>query len=154
MTKAEIFTDPAFLRLSEQQQAFVRALVENGGDKLAAAHEAYTCKDDFTARTMANRCLRKLQIKRLVDAYFGESLKDQMPSRDEAAVILWQRFQNAADDNAAHKWATLALRALGYDKEPAEEGPQKPAQSAQPQELDEDTLAEIQKRGLSNGAAK
>jgi len=154
MTKAEIFTDPAFLRLSEQQQAFLRALIENGNDKLAAAHEAYTCKDDFTARTMANRCLRKLQIKRLVDAYFGNSVKDRVPSREELAAEAWERAQNSDDSNTAHKWASLVARVLGYDKEPAEEGPQKPAQSAQPQELDEDTLAEIQKRGLSNGAAK
>ena len=152
MTKAEIFTDPAFLRLSEQQQAFVRALVENGGDKLAAAHEAYTCKDDFTARTMANRCLRKLQIKRIVDGYFGEELKDSYPSREEMAALAWQRAQNADDDKVAVTWATLAAKILRYDKDAIE--PQKPAQSAQPQELDEDTLAELQKRGLSNGAAK
>src|SRR6185312_15963206 len=107
MTKAEIFTDPAFLRLSEQQQAFVRSLVENGGDKLAAAHEAYTCKDDFTARTMANRCLRKLQIKRIVDGYFGEELKDSYPSREEMAALAWQRAQNADDDKVAVTWATL-----------------------------------------------
>ena len=150
MTKAEIFTDPAFLRLSEQQQAFVKSLVESGGDKLAAAHEAYTCKDDFTARTMANRCLRKLQIKRLVDGYFGEEFI--YPSREEMAAIAWQRAQNADDDKVAVTWATLAAKILRYDKDTIE--PQKPAQSAQPQELDEDTLAEIQKRGLSNGAAK
>src|SRR6185437_4291607 len=99
MTKGEVFTDPAFLRLSEQQQAFVRSLVENGGDKLAAAHEAYTCKDDFTARTLANRCLRKLQIKRRVDAYFGDSVKDRVPSREELAAEAWERAQNSDDSN-------------------------------------------------------
>lgn len=152
MTKAEVFADPSFLRLSDQQQAFVRALVENGGDKLAAAHTAYACKDDFTARTLANRCLRKLQIKRLVDAYFGDNVKDRVPTRDELAAEAWERAQNTEDSNTAHKWATLAATVLGFTKEPPAE-PQKPAQSAQ-QPLEEDTLAELQKRGLSNGAAQ
>ena len=151
MTKAEIFTDPAFLRLSEQQQAFVRALVENGGDKLAAAHEAYTCKDDFTARTMANRCLRKLQIKRLVDAHFGEELKDRFPSREEMAALAWERAQHADDDKVAVTWASLAAKILRYDKEPIESAQSAPKASA---ELAEDTLAELEKRGLGNGAAK
>lgn len=152
MTAAEVFADPAFLRLSDQQQAFVRALIENGNDKVAAAHAAYACKDDFTARTLANRALKKLTISRLVDAYFEEKPADRIPTRDELAAEAWRRAQSAADDNAAHKWISLVARVLAYDKEP----PIEPAQSAPKAsaELAEDTLAELEKRGLGNGTAK
>ena len=152
MTAPEVFADPAFLRLSEQQQAFVRALIENGNDKVASARSAYTCKDDFTARTLANRALKKLTVARLVDAYFEEKPADRIPTRDELAAEAWRRAQSAADDNAAHKWVSLVARVLSYDKEPSAE----PAQSAPKASADlgEDTLAELQKRGLGNGTAK
>lgn len=150
MTKAEVFTDPAFVRLSEQQQAFVRALVENGGDKLAAAHTAYACKDDFTARTLANRALRKIQIRRLVDGYFGEELRSKFPSREELAALAWEHAETAEDGDLAHKWASLVARVMGYDKQP-----EVPAQSApKPADLGEDTLAELKSRGLSDGTSQ
>lgn len=150
MTRAEVFADPAFVRLSEQQQAFVRDLVENGGDKVRAAHKAYKCKNDFTARTMANRCLRKLQIKRLADAYFGESLKDQIPSHDEMAAAAWDRFQSAPDDNAAHKWFTAAWNIL---KPKDEAVPPAPPASAGPKPVDDDVLKELERRGI-NGTSQ
>ena len=153
MTKAEVFTDPAFLRLSEQQQAFVKALVENGGEKVPAAHEAYNCKDDFTARSLANRCMRKLAIKRLVGAYFGEELKDRYPSREEMAALAWERAQNTDDGGIAHKWAALAAAVLGFTREAPVAEPK--AQSAPAStELDDVTLAELETRGLGNGTSK
>ena len=62
LTPDEIRTHPLFSKLSGRQQIFVDELLKNGNDKIAAAHKAWTCNGDESARTMANRALQDERV--------------------------------------------------------------------------------------------
>lgn len=146
MTKDQIQKDPGYLRLTAQQKIFVDAMMDNGGEKIEAAQDAYNCKDRYSAVTMASKCMRHLVISRLVDAYFGEKPLDRVPTRDELAAAAWDRAVASEDENAAHKWFNLVARVLKYDKE--EDAAQKSRDNAAAEDARRELVADLEKRGL------
>src|SRR5690349_2714722 len=120
MTKDELFKDPLFLRLPEALQKFVRELVENGKDKVAAAHMTWKCKDDLSASSMANRAMRKLAVRKLVDSYFGIDVRDMIPTREEVAAEAWRRFCKETDGATALKWLAIFNQTMGYNTRPSD----------------------------------
>lgn len=147
MTKDEIKKDPGYLRLTIQQQLFVDAMTDNGGDRVEAAFASYKCKDRYSAVTMASKCMRNLIISRLLDAYFDEKPSDRVPSRDELAGAAWERAVNSEDENAAHKWFTLVARVLKYDKAEDADDLTKD-QDRRTKAAGDELVAELEKRGL------
>jgi hypothetical protein len=121
MTVAEIVTQPEFVALSPQQQIFVRTICENGRDKLAAAKAAYVCKDDASARTMANRALAVEEIRELVDARFE---KKSLPTKEDIILKLMRRGDKAKDDRVAIAAYDLAARMSGFLMKPADPRPE------------------------------
>ena len=147
MTREEVKKDPGYLRLTTKQQDFIDAMIENGGDKVEAAASAFTCKDRYSAVTMASKCMRNLIISRLLDAYFGEKASDRVPTRDELAGAAWDRAIASEDENAAHKWFNLVARVLQYDKG-EEDASQKQRDNKVAEEARKELVADLEKRGL------
>jgi hypothetical protein len=118
LTKKEVLTHPAYLRLSDSDKKFVNELLENGNDKRAAAHATWNCAKDAVADAMANKSLRKKNVKFLMDEYLGVDPTQIIPSRDQLAAFAWSKAQASNDGNEAHKWATMVSRVMGYDIKP------------------------------------
>jgi hypothetical protein len=71
MTPDEIRSHPLFTKLTERKQTFINTLLTNNNDKIAAAHAAWNCNGDESARTLANRALQDESVAFLVEQYFG-----------------------------------------------------------------------------------
>jgi len=84
MVASEVFHSPQFAQLSEQQRAFVKAMCENGWDKISAAHTAWACKDDKSAAAMADRALRNPRISQIIALI--DPAKSRM-TKDEALQL-------------------------------------------------------------------
>lgn len=142
MTRDEILKDPGYLRLTVQQKLFVDAMIDNGGDKVEAAADAYKCKDRYSAVTMASKLMRNPVIGRLL---VGITMRP--PTKEELAAEAWKRGLTTKDDIAAHKWLTLAAHVLKYDKE--EEDPSKKyRENKATEEARRELVADLEKRGL------
>jgi hypothetical protein len=138
MTKNEVKTHPAFLRLSDADQRFVSELLENGNDKRAAAHATWQCKSDASADALANKTCRKASVKYLMDAYLGVDVTKTIPSRDELAAFAWSKAQKAPSDGDAHKWASMVSQVMGYNTKPADPNEaNKPEPAAEDDSTDE-----------------
>lgn len=143
MTLDEVIADPAFVRLSDGQKMFVRTLIANGRDKVAAAKVSWNPKDDETALVMANRALRVPAISRLVNAYYGTTAEEELPTREEFQKLLWKKAQSAEDDSNALKFLALYARVSGLEFKAAE-----PTKVTAPQQEGiDDLLFEIENRG-------
>jgi hypothetical protein len=143
MTIDQIVADSAFSRLSDGQKLFVRTLLANGRDKMAAAKSAWVPKDNISAESMANRALRNPVISRLVNDYFGTTAEEQLPSREDFQQLLWRKAQTAKSDGDTLKYLALYARVSGLEFRPAEAAPITPTQ----QENIDDILTEIERRG-------
>lgn len=144
ITREDVIADPAFVRLSTQQQEFVRTIIANGRDKVAAAKASYQCKDDRSADALANRALRNKIINRLVSNYYGETPEEQLPTREEFQKVLWQKAQAARDDADSLRFLALYARVSGLEFKASD--PTKPPTPAQQEGID-DLLTEIENRG-------
>ena len=92
MNVEELKARPEYVTLAPQQQAFVLAYCTNGADKIAAAHAAYTTKDDNSALAIANRNLRHTAIRGLVNAFYNRT--EETGSKTEALAIIWKKIQD------------------------------------------------------------
>lgn len=151
MTKDEVKKHPAYLRLTVQQQLFVDTMIDNGAEKIDAALTAYKCKDRFTAVTMASKCMRNLNITRLLDRYFGENISDRVPTKEELAAAAWERAVNSEDENACHKWFALVARVLNYTDKKDDDHAEIVAESRSKENVEKLT-AELAARGLLNAS--
>ena len=84
MTPDEIRSHPLYAKLNERQQIFVDELLKNGHDKVAAAHAAWKCNGDDSARTIANRALKNDAVAFLVESYFGKDPERERFTREAA----------------------------------------------------------------------
>jgi hypothetical protein len=124
MTKNEVKTHPAFLRLSDADQRFVSELLENGNDRRAAAHATWQCKSDASADALANKTCRKVSVKYLMDEYLGVDVTKTIPTRDELAAFAWSKAnKQGVSDGDAHKWVSVVSQVLGYNTK-AQDAPQ------------------------------
>lgn len=126
MTIEKLVVDPRYLRLTVQQRVFVKTLCENGGDKRAAAYAAWTCSNDNSATTMANRALRKSEIFKLQNEYFGKDVTDEKFTREEFLATAARRARLSDEDGDAYKFMTLIAGIEGWLKRPAEALPESP----------------------------
>src|SRR5690348_8225128 len=95
MTLDDLKSRPEFVTLAPQQQAFLVAYCTNGADKLAAAKEAYTVKNDASAIAIANTNLRHAAIKALVNVFYNRT--EETGSKTEALAIIWKQIQACPD---------------------------------------------------------
>jgi hypothetical protein len=147
MTKQELFAEPLFLSLTEQQQNYIRALVENGNNRVEAAKSAYTCNNLETAKATSRRAHNHPVIRRLVDKYFNIKPADRLPTREEFAARMWERGEAQPDAAAAFKYYQLYADVQGFKDTPAPAAPVE--QSVAP--VDDELMAELDARGLTNG---
>src|SRR5438309_9554266 len=103
MLLPEILVHPTFLRLTAKQQKFVELICSNGNDKVKAAQDSHTCKNEATARATADRLLRKDSIRKLVNSFFNIQPEDEQFSKDEflAFVTKKMRLSTTSDGTVA-----------------------------------------------------
>lgn len=111
MTLDDLQKHPAFVGLSDQQKDFT-LLVCRGTDKVRAAQQAWQCKDDRSARAMANAALRKSKVGWLIEQFQGTK---HIPTRDEVAGQCWEWAMSPTTESAERaKFVKLAVDILGY----------------------------------------
>jgi len=137
MTRQEVLVHPAFLRLSDAHQRFIKELMDNGNDKRSAAHAVWSCKSDASADAMANKACRKKEVRFLLDQYLGVDPTKMIPSRDDLAAFAWSKAQQ--NDGDAHKWASMVAQVMGYNTKPATPPPEEEATEAKDDSNDEFT---------------
>jgi hypothetical protein len=98
MTPDEIRSHPFFSKLSERKQTFVNTLLTNKNDKIAAAHAAWKCNGDESARTLANRALQDESVAFLVESYFGRDPSRIKFTREQALEFAAKKARDADDD--------------------------------------------------------
>jgi hypothetical protein len=104
VTADQVFASPQFQKLSEQQRVFLKALVENGWDKLDAAYKAWKPTSDASAMAMANRALSNPRVSSLVTLI--DPSKSRM-TKEEALEIAAKHARSATK-------ASDALKALEF----------------------------------------
>ena len=102
MLASEVFKSPQFQKLSDQQRTFLQTIVENGWDKLSAAHKAWKCNSDDSALAMANRTMSNPRVASLIALI--DPAKSRM-TREEALEIAAKHARTATK-------AVEALKAL------------------------------------------
>lgn len=126
MTPDEIRTHPLFSKLNDRQQIFVNALLSNGNDKLKAAHEAWNCSGDESARTLANRALQNESVSFLIESYFGKDPLRVQFTKEGALEFASQRAREATDPKIALDYLKLIVGMNGWLYKPAENDPKPP----------------------------
>lgn len=114
MTPDEIRHHPLFEKLTERQQVFVDQLLINGNDKIAAAHKAWTCNGDQSARTLANRNLADERVAYLVEAYFGKDPDRIQFTREGALELLAKKARATKDDKLCLDYMKVILMMNGW----------------------------------------
>lgn len=120
MTPEEIKNHPVFKSLTEQQQAFVLALIETDNDRVKAAHKAWTCTSDDSARTMASRAMKNPNIAWLVESYFNFDPQSVAFTREAALEHAAKKARTVQDDKVALSYFDRILEMNGWLKKPAD----------------------------------
>jgi hypothetical protein len=120
MTPDEIRSHPLFLKLGERQQVFVSELLRNENDKVKAAHKAWNCKGDDSARTLANRALQNEHVAFLVESYFGQDPDKLQFTREGALDFAAKKARNSKDDKIALDYLRLIVGMNGWLVKPAD----------------------------------
>jgi hypothetical protein len=115
MTSEQVFSSPQFQKLSEQQRVFLKALVENGWDKIDAAHKAWAATSDASAQAMANRALSNPRISAIVALI--DPAKSRM-TKDEALMLAAKHARTATKASEALKALELIAEWEGWTTEP------------------------------------
>jgi hypothetical protein len=114
MLATDVFKSPQFQKLSPQQRVFIETLVENGWDKLAAAHTAWQCKDDTSASAMAATAMRNPKIGAIIALI--DPAKSRM-TREEALELAAKHARTAAKPAESLKALEMIARWEGWDAE-------------------------------------
>jgi hypothetical protein len=120
MTPDEIKAHPFFAKLSERKQTFVSTLLSNGNDKIAAAHAAWKCNGDESARTLANRALQDEAVAYLVEQYFGKDPSRQQFTRDEALEFAASKAREAGDPKICLDYFKIIVEMNGWRVKPSD----------------------------------
>lgn len=123
MTPNEIRTHPLFTKLTENLQKFVSALLSNGNDKIKAAHSAWKCNGDESARTLANRALKREDISFLIEAYFGKDPERVQFTREGALEFASKQARATGDPKVSLDYFKLVVAMNGWLYKPAEVKP-------------------------------
>jgi hypothetical protein len=120
MTPEEIKNHPLFQKLTEPQKIFVSELVANGHDLVKAAHKAWKCKDDASARAMANRYIDHPNIAYLVNAYFEFDPESVAFTRETALSFAAKKARGATDPKTALDYFKIAVEMSGWRVKPVD----------------------------------
>lgn len=131
VTPAELRSHPYYAKLNERQTLFVDALIENGNDRIAAAHAAWKCSSDESARSMAHKAMKNEAVAFLVDQYYGGDPARQRFSRDQALEFAAQKARSAADLKLALDYLRLIAAMEGWLTKAAEKAPEAPTDDSQ-----------------------
>lgn len=123
MTPDELRTHPIFEKLTANQKTFVNELLSNGNDKIAAAHKAWKCSGDESARTLANRALSHDGISFLVESYFGKDPDRLQFTKESALDWAAKQARAAGDPKVALDYFKLIVAMNGWLYKPAEAKP-------------------------------
>lgn len=144
MVIERLIVDPRYLRLTDQQKVFVKTLCEHGNDKIQAALAAWDCKSPASAQTMANRALRKPEIRKLTSEFFGKDIADERMSREEWLSVTAQCARTAEKDADRYRFLTLIANAEGWFKKPTEVEPD-PDEDGEREESIMDRVRQLEK---------
>lgn len=120
MTPDEIRSHPLYAKLNERKQKFVDTLLANKNDKIAAAHAAWKCNSDESARTLANRALQDEAVAFLVEQYFGKDPSRVQFTREQALEFAAKKARDAQDDKLALDYLRLIVQMNGWLYKPAD----------------------------------
>jgi len=133
MTADQVFASPQFQKLSKEQRAFLKALVENGWDKLDAAYKAWNPGSDASALAMADRALRNPRVAAIVALI--DPAKCRM-TKEEALEIAAKHARSATKASDALKALEFVAELEGW----VTERPQS-STSAEPRNIYEEAAA-------------
>lgn len=126
MTPEEIRSHPLFDKLNDRQKIFVDALLKNGNDKVAAAHEAWKCNGDDSARTLANRAMQNSNVAFLVEQYFGTDPEAIQFTREKALDFLAKKARGTKDEKLALDYLKLIVAINGWAVKAQDQAPLQP----------------------------
>jgi Terminase small subunit len=129
----ELRKDHLYARLTDKQKGFLEAYIRLNGDHVAAAKEAYECKDEHSARAYGYQMVRHSEISALIDRFYGST----EPSKDEFLRRLWKMIVENTDKRGLKDLMTLYARLKGWDKQGRE--PEQPSDSALQELLSQST---------------
>jgi hypothetical protein len=119
MMVSDVFKTKQFAELGEGQQKFVRALTENGWNKLAAAREAFKYKNDASLRAQANAAWKNENVAFVL----GLIDPNKAPiDQDEVEQILARIIRVSADPKVTLGGIGVLCKLKGWNgpKQPAE----------------------------------
>lgn len=120
MTPDEIRSHPFFTKLNERKQTFVSTLIENKNDKIAAAHAAWKCNGDESARTLANRALQDESVAFLVEQYFGKDPSRLQFTREQALEFAAGKARETGDPKICLDYFKIIVEMNGWRVKPAD----------------------------------
>jgi len=120
MTVDELKVHPYFIRLTPQQQTFVLTLCTNGNNKVAAAHKAWNCRSDESARAFANKTLAKPDIKWLTSRFFGIDAADEPFTLEELKSFVARKARTGSDEALVFKYVQAIMALEGWAQKPSE----------------------------------
>lgn len=120
MTPDEIRSHPLFAKLNERKQTFINTLLTNANNKIAAAHAAWKCNGDESARTLAHRALQDEAVAFLVESYFGKDPSRIQFTREQALEFASKKARAADDPKLALDYLKLIVQMNGWLCKPAD----------------------------------
>lgn len=120
LTLDQLLAHPYFVRLSPKQKVFVEQLCRNGNNKVAAAHKAWQCKDDDSARSFANKTLNKADVRWLVSKFFGIAAEDEPFTRDEMMTLISRKIRTVNDEKLVYNYIRAYMDMNGWEMKPAD----------------------------------
>lgn len=114
MTPDEIRSHPLFEKINDRQRIFIDALLQNGNDKIQAAHKAWTCNGDESARTLANRALQNENVAFLVEQYYGTDPERIQFTREKALDFLAKKARSTKDEKLALDYMKVIVAINGW----------------------------------------
>jgi hypothetical protein len=103
---------------------FVDQLLQNGNNRIAAAHATWNCNGDESARTLANRALQNESVAHLVEQYYGQDPERVQFTRDQALDFLAKKARNSKDDKLSLDYLKVIVAINGWAVKAQDQAPQ------------------------------
>lgn len=119
MTLDELKKESFYQQLTDGQKTYVVERCQ-GKNRIEAAKTAWTCKDDASARAMANKREKNANVTWLINKFLGVGASRCSPDIDELRDWLWEKSKGCDDPKVAYDYVKLFVEVSGYKTKPTD----------------------------------
>lgn len=159
MPLSELESSMEYLKLSPKMRVFVSSyigtfLMSGNLEPTFAAHQAYDCKDDESARPQGHRLMQNQKIKDCLKVYFDYGKSEREKDLEQVEIAI----RKAEPGSVAHQ-RLLSIRTTiktaasynGQAIEPSTSGPAVHPESAKDSRIPKDAVSVFKKDGVVIG---